>query len=263
MTTAGQKQRERQILDLYLQVIGINGGVSPSESPDFIIEIGARKFGVEITEYHQPTYPNQNFSRTLVEADWQKLRESVVTYRGSHSGLENLSVLLSFTELSVPRRNQRQEFIQAVHQQIEHVKPQLTQRFLTIRIDQEQPDILKQHLRKIDVCLANCYLEWDWNHAVAAVGTSEDELIAILRNKLTASRPKDIDELHLIIAGDGPTGGSYIGYIHPELLQGWGILNNQLEQSIYDAIAILSYRDSCLWRRGSGWSPLDIPNTEP
>ena len=36
--------------------------------------------------------------------------------------------------------------------------------------------------------------------------------------KLEVQRPGEIDELHLVVAGDGPSGGTYIGYLSPEWL---------------------------------------------
>ena len=97
-------------------------------------------------------------------------------------------------------------------------------------------------------------MEWDWNYEFAWVGSSNDELVSNLSGKLRLKRPEDVDELHLVVAADGPTGGSYIGYLSPELLDSWADLNTALARSDYDVVAILNYQDTCIWREGQGWS---------
>lgn len=254
MTSFEQKQRERSVLDYYLRTIGLGGKVVAQERPDFVVTDRGRRIGVEITEYHQPTHSGHKFSRTQVEAEWEKIRAAVVEYRGSHTGLENLNVLLSFTDLIVPNEKQHYEFIRAIHKEIEGAKPDLSDRFMTIRIDDQHPAVLRRHLEKIDVRVANCYMEWDWNHMVASVGTSDDELISILGAKLGLQRAEEIDELHLVVAGDGPTGGTYIGYLSPKLLDSFASLNKALERSDYNVVAILNYEETCTWRPSQGWS---------
>lgn len=208
MTSFAQKQRERSILDCYLRITGLEGKVVAQERPDFVVTDHGRRIGVEIIEYHQPTHSGDKFSRTQVEAEWRKIRAAVVDYRDSHNGLENLSVLLSFADLIVPNENQHHDFIRAIHKEIERVKPDLSDRFTTIRIDDRHPAVLRRYLKKIDIRVANCYMEWDWNHMAASVGTSDDELFSILGAKLGLKRAEEIDELHLVVAGDGPTGGT-------------------------------------------------------
>ena len=106
MTSSHQKQLERSILDFYLHIAGLDGEVVAQESPDFVVTSRTRRIGVEITEYHQTKYSGHTFSRTQVEAEWDRIRAAVVEYRDSHTGLESLSVRLSFTELRVPNVNQ-------------------------------------------------------------------------------------------------------------------------------------------------------------
>lgn len=255
MTTSDQKKRERSILNQYLPSVGLDGGiVVEQERPDFVITKCGRKVGVEITEYHQSNYSCQSYSRTQVEAEWYKFRSDVIEYREAHEGLEGLSVLLTFAELKVPNGNDRSDFIEAVHKEIERLKPDISDQFTQIRVNEKSPAILQRYLTKIDVRLVGCYMEWDWNHMVASVGTSDEELFNILYTKLALTRDEEIDELHLVLAGDGPTGGSYIGYLSPNILAGWGQLNAALDRSDYDLVIILNYGESCVWRRMQGWT---------
>lgn len=254
MTSSHQKRLERSILDFYLHVAALDGKVVAQESPDFIVTMRNRRIGVEITEYHQPTYSGHRFSRSQVEAEWNKIRAAVVEYRDSHAGLENISVQLSFTDLNVPSAKERHSFIEAIHYEIDQVKPNLNHRFTTIRIGDQHPPVLRQSLDSIDVRIVNCDMEWDWNHAAAWVGSSDAELAQILRPKLNVAITQDIDEFHLVMAADGSSGGSYTGYLSPELLDGWTTLNAALDHSHYDVFAIIIYGCTCIWRRSRGWA---------
>jgi hypothetical protein len=245
---------ERSILDFYLHIAGLDGEVVAQESPDFVVSNRSRRIGVEITEYHQPTYSGHKFSRTQVETEWDRIRAAVVEYRESHTGLEDLSVRLSFTDLRVPNANQHHHFIRAVHNEIERLKPDLSDRFTTIRINDGHSAVLRRYLDSIDVRIAKSYLEWEWNHSFAPVGSSDDELVNLLSAKLSLVPAEDIDEFHLVMAADGPTGGTYIGYLSPELLDSWAGLNAALDCSCYEVVAILNYEDTCIWRRSEGWS---------
>ena len=254
MTSSHQKQLERSILQFYLHIAGLHGEVVAQELPDFVVTIRGRRIGVEITEYHQPTYSGHKFSRTQVEREWDRIRAAVVEYRESHTGLEDLSVRLSFTNLRVPNSNQHHHLIRAIHNEIERVKPDLSDRFTTIRINDGHSAVLRRYLESIDVRVANSYLEWDWNHSFAWVGSSDNELANLLSAKLALAPAEDIAELHLVMAADGPTGGTYIGYLSPELLGSWAGLNAALDRSYDGLFAILNYEYTCIWRRGQGWS---------
>ena len=137
------------------------------------------------------------------------------------------------------------------------MKPDLSAKFATIRINDHHPAVLRRYLKSIDVRVANCYMEWDWNHTFAWVGSSDDELVDILGAKLSLAPAEDLDELHLVMAADGPTGGAYIGYLCPELLNGWTRVRMALDRSSYEVVAIINYQDTCIWRRRQGWSLIE------
>jgi len=251
-----KKARERSILEFYLKLVGLAGDIQARERPDFVVIAGAESIGVEITEYHQPRYPGSVFPRKVVEAEWERLRAAVVEYRKATSALDELSVLLSFVELAIPPSRQHLEFIEAVHAEIEGVRADLSERRTSIRIGAKHPPILRQYLSRIEVRMVGCYMEWDWNHMVAGVGTSDDELVGILQPKLGLKRPAGVNELHLVMAGDGPSGASYIGFLSREWLNTWDNLNSALDQSDYDFVAILNYEEGCRWQRSRGWLPM-------
>jgi hypothetical protein len=251
VTRPEQKQQEREILGRYLRTIGLKGEIEKGpEPPDFIVTVDGRRLGIEITEYHQPAPSRRSRSRRMVEAEWRKLRDAVLDYRETHTGLENLSVILRFVQLEVPGRKDHKGFIRAVHNEIERVRPELDRQAKVIHIGDRHPALLRQYLDGIVVGVVGSYLEWDWNLSFAGVGTSDEELTTLLASKLRLERPSGVDELQLVMAGDGPTAATCIGFLRQDLLKGWPNLNNTLEQSNFDAVTILHYRGICMWRRG-------------
>lgn len=256
LTKTSQKERERNILDFYLGKMNIQGSVSGQERPDFIVEAD-KTIGIEITEYHQPIHSGHQFSRTKVEAEWKKIREKIVKYRENLSDLDRLSVYLEFKHLSVPPSGKQLSFIRAVRTEIMAAQPTLTNKYLDIQIKDSHPPILLKYLRTIRVRRCNSYMEWDWNHDLAGVGTSENELLEILKGKVTLEKPPQMDEMHLVIAGDGISAGSYIGMLRVEWLQNWNKLNEALERSAYTKVVILNIENMCIWQRCMGWFSLD------
>jgi hypothetical protein len=254
MTSPEQKERERSVLNFYLRIAGLDGEVRDQESPDFVVTVGSRRIGVEITEYHQPTHSGGRFPRTQVEAEWDRINAAVEKYRATHSGLENLSVRLEFTNLRVPSVDKHHDFIQAIHHEIECVKSDLGDRRTTIRVDDRRPAVLCRYLKQIHVRVVRCCMEWDWNHSFGGVGTSDNELLSILSPKFSLKRAEDVDELHLVVAGDGRTVGTYIGYLDPGRLDSFNRLNAALDRSNYDVVAIVNYEETCMRRKYQGWS---------
>lgn len=255
LTTAEQKQAERKILDQYLQIIGLRGTNTSTERPDFIVLNEGKRIGIEITEYHQPTSSGNYFSRSQVESEWSKFLSSVSDYRESNSYLDKVSVKLSFRRLSIPGLKDHKTFIQNVHHKIKQYESEMTKRQAKINV--EDNDLLAVYIDAIYVRFSEYYLEWDWNYDCCGVGTSDDELSTLLSSKLKLKRPGDIDEMHLVVAGDGPTGGAYIGHLNSDWLRAYPKLNFQLNQSNFQQVVILNYEKVCIWHRNAGWS--DVP----
>jgi hypothetical protein len=250
-----KKGRERAILDFYLKMVGIKGDVEAGERPDFVVTSGERKIGIEITEYHQPKSEGESFPRRTVEAEWQKLRKAVVEYRETNADLDNLCVRLTFRGMEVPPERRHADFIAEIHALIQEVQEQAGEK-VKIKITDRHAPLLKQYLSRIAVRNVGCYMEWDWNHDFGGVGTSDAELLALLERKLAFERPSELTELHLVVAGDGQSVATYIGFLTPELLGGFASLNEALDRSAYTAVTILNYEESCRWQKDKGWSLL-------
>ena len=257
MTRTEQKQRERGILEAYKQSRKLDGSVIECERPDFIIENQDACIGVEITEYHQPKYPKHTFSRTNVEEEWKSLRTLIASYRANVLSLDNLRVLLNFSKLRVPPKKDHYQFLIEIHEIIDK-QSQLTDDVITIPITDDHPDILKAYLKSFEVRKVGCYLEWDWNHAYARIGTSQDELLSILKEKLSFKRPAHLSELNLVLFGNGMSGSTQIGMLSVDQLNQWLKLNEELSMSDFDVVAILNSKGMYIWRKITGWSQINL-----
>jgi hypothetical protein len=226
------------------------------EPPDFLIHANGKTIAVEITEYHQPLRTQQGHTRREVEAAWQRIREHVVTYREDKKDLDNLSVRLEFVSLSVPSTKERAAFVDAVHEKIKAVEKTISKKSNRMLIEDSDPAILRQYLKCVRVRSVSCYMEWDWNHDFAGIGTSDDEMMLAIGGKLRHYvPPKEIDENHLVIRGWGGRLSEIAAPVHEEQLASFRELNQALEASAFDCVAILDLRDF-VWRRGAGWVSL-------
>jgi len=253
VTRTRQKRAEQEILLRYARACSLPAGAYETESPDFVIEKDGRRIGVEITEYHQPAQNGNQFSRTQVEAEWNKLCDAVVVFREARKELDHVSVCLNFVDLRVPGSQEHAKFIQAIADLISQELNKLSRQYITLKIKDHHPDVLRNYLDGITIRVVSVYLEWDWNHNCAGVGTSEQELLELLAPKMKSPRSIDLDEHHLVIAGDSARAGGYIGYLHPNILNGWKDLSEVLEKGPYIVVAILNYDLICIWQKGEGW----------
>lgn len=247
MTRSTQKLEERAILDRYLSVRGLAGVVRDGlEPPDLLVMIAGETFGCEITQYHTPQPTASGHTRRQVEAAWEELKNCEA---GTRTSPIKLNVFLNFTELRVPAgRKECREFIKEVRSLLAEadISPEL-------KIGPGSPKILREYLLSIYVEKVNCWMEWDWNHIVARVGVSEDELFEVIEPKLRACRriPR-IDKNHLIVAGFSSNLSEFVAIISAQQLNGYARLNAALEAGEFDEVAIID-RYNFVWTKTDGW----------
>lgn len=262
MTRPEQKREERAAVEQYLQATGFEGEVEDgADPPDFILTTDHKKVALEVTGYHQPLKTSEGHTRREVEAAWTEVRKYVVSYRERNSALGKLSVRLEFLRLSVPRTKEIASFVEAVTAEIVSNRAAINEKTYRVLIEESDAPILKKYLKCIRVREVDCYMEWDWNHDFAGVGTSDDEMMLAIGKKLTDyRRPEGVDENHLIVAGWGGHLSQVAAPMHEQELASFKNLNQALEASAFDCVAILCFRDF-VWRRGLGWEPLMAPKT--
>ncbi|MBI3707310.1 MAG: hypothetical protein HY246_06490 [Proteobacteria bacterium] len=256
MTRATQKKTERTILEAYLNARRVSVAmIRPGpEPPDFMIERGQELIGVEVTEYHDLLPTASGHPRRVVEATWDALREVVTQYRESHMGLDRLSVILDFHSLKLPPSKKHLTFVRAAAAVISMNGKHISENDFAIAITTEHQAILYEYLRCITVRRIGCYMEWDWNHMFARIGTEERDLLASIGPKLTYQALPQAAVNWLIVAG-GWRHSELIAVRSLEHLNNFARLNRMLQAGPFDEIALLGNR-WFIWARRSGWSKL-------
>jgi hypothetical protein len=182
----------------------------------------------------------------------------VVTFREDKRVLDGLSVRLGFHALAVPSTKDIPLFVEAVMRKIVAARDGIERAFRYLPIADTDPPILKQYLKDIRVRVVDCYMEWDWNHDFAGIGTSDQEMMLAVGRKLTGYHPATgFDEHHLAIGGWNGELSQVAAPMHEEELNSFVEFNQALEKSQFDQVAILDFRDF-IWRRGIGWKPLGM-----
>ncbi|MFD1199948.1 hypothetical protein ACFQ3K_16780 [Brucella gallinifaecis] len=235
-----QKQAEREQLKSYLAACDIeiaDDHIEPTERPDFILKIGSRDIGVEVTEYHVS-------GRRQVEEAWNRLRH--LAFERKDYPL-NRWVKLYFQEMRVPPTRDLDGFINEVirfsdlHPEIEQAAP-----------DADIYPILARYIDSISVSSTKAHrIMWFWNYDVAWVGPLESELISILAQK-AKSAVASTSDYWLIIAG-GNRLSTLLGLMDANQLRIMPNLESALLGSPFERVALLQ-QPVIDWRRGEGWS---------
>lgn len=258
MTRISQKEKERGILDAYFRAAETQYVIQEErEHPDFIVLAEGRRFGVEIIEYHVPQMENGGFTRRQVESGWERLREYVVEFRETHSEIDGLSVWLEFRSMRVPSTREVPGFVDAVAAEVAGLSSDVgPDEHHYHKVCSDSPAILQQYLSSIRIRVVSCYMEWDWNHSAGSVGTSDEEMLAVLEPKLSGYRaPDGIDSSHLVVAGWGGRMSEIISPLCVEQFAHFHGLNDALHKGPFDAVAILCFMN-LIWERGKGWREL-------
>ncbi|MBP6014779.1 MAG: hypothetical protein KBA31_21330 [Alphaproteobacteria bacterium] len=258
MTRPGQKKKELLIAQEYVKIRQWNAVVVPgSEPPDVLIRFpDGSVIGAEITEYFQPWRTSGGYTLRQVEAAWHSIRQYVVEYRKKSQGLENLSVALEFRTHDVPSTRFTAAFVAAVAAKIRLALASSDHRKITIRIGEADDQVLRQYLLCVHIRRVNAYLEWDWNHSVGGVGTSDAELSTILERKLRWKPPSgEISRFHLVVGGDGSGISQVMAPFSADQLNDFTSLNAALDGGPYEEVALLSLNDF-LWTRDHRWRAL-------
>jgi hypothetical protein len=247
MTRQSQKDEERFYAETYLRLLGIDGSLIAGESPDFQIRCASETIGLEVTSYHE------GGRRREVEASWEKLLEYSARFREAHTDLNKISVRFYFRAMQLPSPRQFEPFCIAVAEILRRHAPRFSRTTTTIRLDKETA-VLARYLQSIDARAVNFYAPWRWSaYNFGGVGTTDDELVAVIARKLKPypARPK---QLHLLIHGGSPA-LSRIAAPRLEHLERFDKVNSTLRDGPFDTVAILDLRNF-VWTRSTGWRPI-------
>lgn len=255
------------MVQAYMDLVSLSGSlIAGGEPPDFVIQSQTGAIAVEVLEYHLPHRTAAGHTRREVESSWQALRDFVVEYRQKYPELDRLHVVLEFAGLLVPRKSELAAFVDAVRclimPTVKAARVAGDQGRKKVKVGDGQPTILRRYLTAVEVRLCQAYLEWDWNHEFARVGTSDDEMADVLSRKIATYRPVDgIAQNVLIVGGWRGLLSEVIAPMGAWQFAGFTRLNAMLASGPFDQVAILCTRD-LLWERGAGWRDLKRNDTD-
>lgn len=257
MTRESQKEAEERILDAYFKANKIAYDIiEEREHPDFIVQTLGERIGVEIIEYHLPQKVRGGFTRRQVEGEWERIRSFVAEFRKAYAFLNGLSVYLEFKGMRTPSSRQTKEFVLAVTDEIKTSLDQLPDGYHYIDIKDDSPSILQQYLKSVRIRYVDCYMEWDWNYDVGSIGTSDEEMVVVLRSKLSDYYPPEgLESNLLIVAGWGGRMSEIIAPLSAEQFNNFKVLNEALLRSRFNIVAVLCFI-YLIWERGKGWREL-------
>jgi hypothetical protein len=264
MTQSAQKERERRPAAEWLRRRGIKASLQDHEHPDFIVEHGHETLGIEIVEFHAgERSAGGGSSARQVEAAWQALCDYSSNYRKQHLDIDPFVVLLHFRRYRMPPARSFQAFCGAVAKLIRRYGdtiPEDAKQDITITADIDE--LLARYL--LGVQLIKCHThweEWQWPALLSArLGTSEDELAAVVSGKLQRYRaPPGLTSSHLVVVGAGPTFSRIAAPLSAAHLATYSRLNRELSDGPFDTVALLGIQDF-IWSRAGGWR--DFPAYE-
>ena len=133
---------------------------------------------------------------------------------------------------------------------------------LDIAITADLDELLATYL--LGVQLIKCHThweEWQWPALLSGyIGTSEDELAAVVAGKLQRYRPPPcLTSSHLVVVGAGPTLSRVAAPLSAAHLATYARLNRALSNGPFDTVALFGIQDFT-WSRAEGWR--DFPAYE-
>lgn len=249
MTRKAQKEDEGYILETLLKQLNMSDEVEISEGgepPDFLIHHKGETIAVEITEYYSEKQESGGSQKRAFETAWKKVRDEVFGLRDNQPKLDKLSVFLKFKQWDI-QGLKRSEFIKAVVSFICEHDAQVSRDQQCFPISHSN-GILSPWLSKICLKRVNYFGEWNCN-LLSADCIGYDQLPDIADQKLKTTRPDNIDEFWLVIAGNEARLSQFLSIPDLENLKQCPDLNDVLTKGPFDKVFIISLRATYQWRK--------------
>ena len=136
MTRPTKKAEERAVLDVILAGLGVRPDREPEfgETPDFLVTIGGRQIGVEITAYDSKELVEGKHRRRQVESEWDKLKRASDAFRTEAADIKDVNAIFYFNWLVSPQpqhttfMNEVADFIRAHQHELTTVDTEYDQR---------------------------------------------------------------------------------------------------------------------------------------
>jgi hypothetical protein len=251
MTRSAQKTLEQRTLDLILARLGVRPDEEPKlgETPDFLVKIGERQIGLEITSYDSGEMIG-SYGRHQVESEGDKFELASKAFRAARPDLASVDATLHFYG-SVPPQRQHGDFLHEIGAFIGTHRHELTAKEIDYDVRYFSTPLMRTYLQVL--YLRFCpYAEWRTNLDVGFVATAKTSLIPDIVSRKSAKQFRPVDELWIAIR--------CIGNISSTLLP----LNFSDLESLSASLAAFRFERVFLettfglfqWKRGDGWQVL-------
>ncbi|MDD5008304.1 MAG: hypothetical protein PHU49_12840 [Syntrophorhabdaceae bacterium] len=222
-----------------------NDDIECRESPDFIINLGNKRIGIEITEHHSSERDANKRSRRATEEDWEVLRTTIRDRVWKDSDLSQTYGYLEFKKLELPPRKKFRSFTDEI---IQLSKEMIHTHREVVKIDEKYP-LLYKYMNKMHLKIVRCFITWDWNYEGGSVGLTETELIKTIELKTSKASgyvKNDIDELWLIIV-EGHRISQAMGLNLEWYLDDFNSVNSLLQGSRFNKVYIYQYMHNLIY----------------
>lgn len=251
MTRSAQRAEEIAAVNDYVAALEIECRVEEGPDPPDVVIIfkDGRRIGVEATRYLQRQDYN-GYSLRQVEEACRDCNDYVNFFRQNNNLLGNLSVHLDLKRIVVPKRSEMPDFVESVTQIVETKRFCLSHRSLRIPITGAHAEILQCYLRTIWLRKVRSYIEWDWGIDFGGIGTSDEEMFCIFKDKEYFCCDTTYAENWLLIYGGVERSG--IVDLSVRQICCFQKFNEALKNGHFDEVAVLGLK-KIRWRRKSGW----------
>jgi hypothetical protein len=214
------------------------------QPPDFIIELGGQRIGIELTEFHSQAKGAQVYTRRQIEEEWRKFQHChLMPEVRNVPHLKTYNGLLFFKKLTLPPRSKYSAFVSEI--------VQFSPKHCNLNKGEEKSfncfgpefQLMNNYLQELHLRNVGFEMTWEWGHNFGSVGPNEDELINIIKRKINGLNKSGWNSLSekwlLVVSGHRPS--QWIGHSSLQLesgLPGFKELNLLLHKSGLDKIFI-------------------------
>jgi hypothetical protein len=261
MTRSEKKERERFYASQWLLRRRIAARLEDHEHPDFVVQYGAERLGIEIVEYHGGTLGRGGSKGRQVEASWDALRDYSDDFRERTPDIDRVGVRLHFKEYRMPPPRSFEDFCNAVAELVRKSGRVVDKVKLAVKLDPVLHPLLADYLIGVELFGRSYWSHWEWPaYMNGSIGTTDEELHAVVADKLaTYNAPAGINSSHLVIVGGGPALTRIAAPVSALHLSTYSKLNRALNNGPFASVATLCLRDF-IWSKDEGWK--DFPAYE-
>lgn len=252
MTRPDKKAAERAALDALLSaLVVVPTKIESGETPDFILSLGEKTVGVELTTFQSNGSMDSGLGRRQVESEWESLEKAIAVFRQARPQLAKLNVGLMFKDAG-PRRAEHQLFMEEIAAFVLARAESLSDQDDAFWPPSFTSPLMEKYLRTVYLRRCN-YAVWHSNLVAGSIGLPDSTLTRIVQDKAgKAFRPAD--EFWLAIQSTARISELLLplnGAADFEAIPGLG---TELEASPFTRVFVFGPGGLFQWSQAAGWT---------